>query len=101
MSGVAHLLKSLGDFQPVLADASPDKSADDSIIVVENLVQTEIAEEVKTPPTKKAKTITEGENWELLDAKSLVPHYESIEDAPDHLRKCEFRSLFYLLALVE
>ena len=99
MSGVAHLLKSLGDFQPVLSAVPLDNSADSSV-VVEDLVQT-VVTEVEAPPAKKARVSSEGNKWKALGAKSLVPHYESMEDVPDRLRKCELLSPFFLLALVE
>ena len=84
MSGVAHLLKSLGDFEPVSANVSIDSSA-----AVEELVQSVAAEESETPPLKKAKTIVEDSGWECLDVSKLVTHYGSFNDVPEHLKKCE------------
>ena len=87
MSGVAHLLKTLGELQPVSGDMSFD-----SVAAVEEIVQATVAEDVVATPSKKAKTTTETEraDWENLDVSTLVPHYAVAGDVPEHLKKCEF-----------
>lgn len=87
MSGVAHILKSLGDFNPVVAETSLDSSAEGAAVVEELVqVQASVVDEVETPPSKKAKTTTD---LEALDVETLIPHYDSIDDVPEHLQKCE------------